>query len=164
MMKTKIALAAMMLSLALSPVDAATKAKKSGAPAKTAVAKKGGGKGKTAKSSKSSKGTKGSKGSKSGSRSGAKSAANAATQKAKKAPVAAAAKPLPSERRQDRSFDSQANQFLGALWRIDPEAAISVGKYDTAAQLTSSTSGLINSARSMPNNYRPSSAPTWGFC
>ncbi len=136
MMKTKIALAAMMLSLALSPVDAATKAKKSGAPAKTAVAKKGGGKGKTAKSSKSSKGTKGSKGSKSGSRSGAKSAANAATQKAKKAPVAAAAKPLPSERRQDRSFDSQANQFLGALWRIDPEAAISVGKYDTAAQLS----------------------------
>jgi uncharacterized protein (DUF885 family) len=103
MMKTKIALAAMMLSLALSPVDAATKSKKSTAPAKTAVSKKSSSKGKTSKSS--------SKSAKSG-------------------------KSLPAERRQDKAFDSQANQFLGALWRIDPETAISVGKYDTAAQLT----------------------------
>ncbi|WP_426319946.1 DUF885 domain-containing protein [Pseudoduganella sp. R-43] len=125
MMKTKIALAAMMLSLALSPADAATKAKKSNAPAKTAVSKKSGGsKGKTSKSS-----SRSSKGSKSGGKSASKSRAD-------KAKPAVASKPLPAERRQDKAFDSQANQFLGALWRIDPETAISVGKYDTAAQLS----------------------------
>ncbi|WP_426166604.1 DUF885 domain-containing protein [Pseudoduganella sp. R-31] len=125
MMKTKIALAAMMLSLALSPADAATKAKKSNAPAKTAVSKKSGSsKGKTSKSS-----SRSSKGSKSGGKSASKSRAD-------KAKPAVASKPLPAERRQDKAFDSQANQFLGALWRIDPETAISVGKYDTAAQLS----------------------------
>ena len=123
MMKTKIALAAMMLSLALSPVDAATKSKKSNAPAKTAVSKKSSSKGKTSKSS--------SKSAKSG-----KSGTKAGKSKAEKAKPAVASKPLPAERRQDKAFDSQANQFLGALWRIDPETAISVGKYDTAAQLT----------------------------
>ncbi|WP_342118444.1 DUF885 domain-containing protein [Pseudoduganella sp. OTU4001] len=126
MMKTKIALAAMMLSLALSPVDAATKSKKSGAPAKTSVAKKS--------SSKSKSGSKSSKSSKSGKSS--KSSGKAGKSKAEKSKPAVAAKPLPAERRQDKSFDNQANQFLGALWRIDPETAISVGKYDTAAQLT----------------------------
>ncbi len=124
MMKTKIALAAMMLSLALSPVDAATKSKKSNAPAKTAVSKKSSSKSKTSKSS--SKSTKGGK-------SGGK---NASKSRADKAKPAVASKPLPAERRQDKAFDSQANQFLGALWRVDPETAISVGKYDTAAQLT----------------------------
>src|SRR5471032_1670779 len=39
-------------------------------------------------------------------------------------------------RRQDKSFDLLSNQFLTALWREDPEAAIEVGKYDTAANLT----------------------------
>jgi len=39
-------------------------------------------------------------------------------------------------RRQDKSFDVLSNQFLTALWREDPEAAIEVGKYDTAANLT----------------------------
>ncbi|WP_431475595.1 DUF885 domain-containing protein [Massilia eburnea] len=124
MMKTKIALAAMMLSLALSPVDAATKSKKSNAPAKTAVSKKSSSKSKTSKSS--SKSTKGGK-------SGGK---NASKSRADKAKPAVASKPLPAERRQDKAFDSQANQFLGALWRVDPETAISVGKYDTAAQLS----------------------------
>ena len=125
MMKTKIALAAMMLSLALSPADAATKAKKSNAPAKTAVSKKSSSsKGKTSKSS-----SRSSKGSKSGGKAASKSRAD-------KAKPAVTSKPLPAERRQDKAFDSQANQFLGALWRIDPETAISVGKYDTAAQLS----------------------------
>lgn len=123
MMKTKIALAAMMLGLALLPADAATKAKKSNAPAKTAVSKKSGGKGKASKTSAQS--TK-----------GGKSGGKAGKSKADKAKAAVASKPLPAERRQDKAFDGQANQFLGALWRIDPETAISVGKYDTAAQLT----------------------------
>lgn len=133
MMKTKIALAAMILSLAFSPVDAATTQKKSSAPAKSAVAKKKSGKssraGKTGKIGKTAKPGKASAKSKG-------KTASASKSKAGKAKPAAASKPLPQERRQDKSFDSQANQFLGALWRIDPETAISVGKYDTAAQLT----------------------------
>ena len=132
MIKTKSALAAMMLSLALSPADAATKARKSGAPAKSAVSKKSGSKksggSKTTSSTKSGKSTKGSK-------AAGKSAA-ASKSGAEKAKPATAAQPLPQERRQDKAFDTQANTFLGALWRIDPETAISVGKYDTAAQLT----------------------------
>lgn len=132
MMKTKIALAAMILSLAFSPVEAATTQKKSGTPAKTSVSKK--------KSSGSTKAAKGSKGSKSGKSSKATKSkgktSSASGAKASKAKPVAASQPLPAERRQDKSFDNQANQFLGALWRIEPETAISVGKYDTAAQLT----------------------------
>ena len=127
MMKTKIALAAMMLTLALSPVDAAVKTKKASAASKTAAA-----------SSKSSSKSKTAASSKSGKSSNGKSSAKASKGKGKasKSAAVAAAKPLPAERRQDKAFDSQANTFLGALWRIDPETAISVGKYDTAAQLT----------------------------
>ena len=125
MMKSKIALAAMMLTLALSPVDAAVKTKKASAASKTAaVSKKSGSKSRTAASSKTGKASNG------------KSSAKAGKGKASKGAAVAAAKALPAERRQDKAFDSQANTFLGALWRIDPETAISVGKYDTAAQLT----------------------------
>ena len=57
------------------------------------------------------------------------------------APVAAAValphvKAMAPARRQDKSFDLLSGQFLTALWREDPEAAIEVGKYDTAANLT----------------------------
>jgi uncharacterized protein (DUF885 family) len=131
MIKTKIALAAMMLSLAFAPAEAA---KKPASKARTsASAKKSTGKAKSggkpaAKSSAKSKG----KGKGKAAAAGAAAAAAGATAAAK-APIA---KPLPAERRQDRSFDSQASIFLNALWRIDPESAIAVGKYDTAAQLT----------------------------
>ncbi|MES2741283.1 MAG: DUF885 domain-containing protein [Pseudomonadota bacterium] len=47
-----------------------------------------------------------------------------------------AIKPAPSDRRQDRALDTLASQFLNALWRIDPESAIAAGKYDTAANMT----------------------------
>jgi uncharacterized protein (DUF885 family) len=46
-----------------------------------------------------------------------------------------AAQPL-AERWPDRQFDATSMQFLTALWRIDPEAAIDVGKFDTAARVT----------------------------
>jgi uncharacterized protein (DUF885 family) len=122
MIKTKIALAAVMASLALSPVHAKEPAKSGKArTTKTAAGKASGGKkapaGKT----------------------GGKSAAKG---KAVKGAAAAAAavtpmiKQVPSERRQDRNMDAQSTQFLGALWKIDPETAISVGKYETAANLT----------------------------
>ncbi len=103
MIKTKFALAALMLSMAFTPVEAAKKPQKSGKPAKMAPAK---GKSKAARNV------------------------------AKAAPAAAVAAATPAERRQDRAFDSQAGKFLTALWKMDPESAIAVGKYDTAAIMT----------------------------
>jgi len=104
MIKTKFALAALMLSMAFTPVEAAKKPQKSGKPAKTAPAK---GKSKAARTV------------------------------ATAAPVAvAAAAAAPAERRQDRAFDTQAGKFMTALWKMDPEAAIAVGKYDTASTMT----------------------------
>lgn len=48
-------------------------------------------------------------------------------------PIAA---PVAQERTADRRFDTATMQFLNALWRINPEAAIAAGKYDTAATMT----------------------------
>jgi len=59
----------------------------------------------------------------------------AKTGKAVKAP-AAPARALPGESRQDRAVNTLSMQFLGALWRLDPEGAIAAGKYDNAASLT----------------------------
>ncbi|UTY57335.1 DUF885 domain-containing protein [Massilia sp. erpn] len=111
MIKTKIALAAVMACLALSPASAAKKPQKSGKPAKTA----------SAPAKKSTK---------------AKGKGKAAAAAGAGAAVAAVAAPVAQERRQDRTFGNVSNQFLSALWRADPELAISVGKYDTAANLT----------------------------
>jgi len=119
MIKTKIALAAMMLSLAFAPAEAA---KKPSSKAKTTAS--------ASKKSSSSKSSK-SKGKSKGKGKAAAAGAAAAT-----ATTAVAAKPLTPERRQDKNFDAQANLFLNALWRIDPESAIGAGKYDTAAMLT----------------------------
>ena len=66
-------------------------------------------------------------------------AASAATSSAKAAaskPAAATTPAAPAERKQDRAFNTLSMQFLGALWKIDPEAAIGVGKYDGAAKMT----------------------------
>jgi uncharacterized protein (DUF885 family) len=106
MMKTKIALAVMLATLALAPASAAKKPQK----AKAASTSKAKGKGKAA----------------------AVAAAPAAAAVASEAaPVSA-----PADRRQDRALDTLSMQFLTALWRIDPENAIGVGKYEAAANLT----------------------------
>jgi uncharacterized protein (DUF885 family) len=106
MMKTKIALAVMLATLALAPASAAKKPQK----AKAASTSKGKSKGKAA----------------------AVAAAPAAAAVASEAaPVSA-----PADRRQDRALDTLSMQFLTALWRIDPENAIGVGKYEAAANLT----------------------------
>ncbi|MTV38596.1 DUF885 domain-containing protein [Duganella radicis] len=118
MIKTKLALAALMAALAAAPASAATHHHKA-SPTKKSSGKASSGK---AKSSKSSKST-------------GKSKASGKT----KAVAAAAAVPalkVASERWQDRQFDNLGNQFLNALWRIDSESAIYAGKYDTAATLT----------------------------
>lgn len=111
MMKTKIALAALLACFALAPASAATKSK-----------------GK-AKSSKVVKKTTSNKGKKA-----AVVAAGAATATAAAASTGASANA--SERRLDRRMASMSMQYLTALWRIDPEGGIYVGKFDQAANLT----------------------------
>jgi uncharacterized protein (DUF885 family) len=107
MMKTKIALAVMLATLALAPASAAKKPQK-------------------AKATSTSKG-----------KSKAKAAAVAAAPAAAAAVASEAAPvPAPADRRQDRALDTLSMQFLTALWRIDPENAIGVGKYEAAANLT----------------------------
>ncbi len=107
MIKTKLALAAMMMALAFAPAEAAKKPQKA----------------RSGKSVPAKKSTK--------TRSTAGKAAVVAG-----AAVAATAAASPSESRADRSFNALSNGFLTALWRMDPETAITVGKYDTAATLT----------------------------
>ena len=133
MIKTKIALAVLMTTLAVAPAGAATHKKDHKASTSHTSAKsKSGGKATShtshtshAKVGKSSKG--------SGKHGTAKAVAGAAVVAAAARP---ALKPVTPERRQDRSVDSLSNQFLNALWRIDSESAIYAGKYDTAATLT----------------------------
>ncbi|RSZ58243.1 DUF885 domain-containing protein [Massilia atriviolacea] len=106
MMKTKIALAVLMTCFALAPAGAAKPKKQSKAKVTKPV--------KAAKQGKAAKAI----------------AAPAAAAAVASAPAAGA------ERTQDRRFNTVSMQFLGALWRIDPESAIYSGKYDGAASLT----------------------------
>jgi uncharacterized protein (DUF885 family) len=121
MMKTKIALAVLLASVALAPASAARHAKPAKAKSGKAVNAKS-----STKSKASAKAPR------------AKSAA-APVPKAAAVPVvatAASAAQAPAERSQDRSLDSRSMQFLTALWRIDPESGIEVGKFDVAATMT----------------------------
>jgi uncharacterized protein (DUF885 family) len=113
MMKTKFALAVVLTSLALAPASAARRGK----PSKARSTKVAGSK------------------APSKSRHAAKASAPAPKPQAEVAPSAPVSQPI-AERRQDRALDSMSMQFLTALWRIDPEGGIEVGKFDAAAKLT----------------------------
>jgi uncharacterized protein (DUF885 family) len=114
MMKTKIALAVLLASFALAPASAkTTKPAKGKAKAAKVV------KSKTTDKRKSKAPVK-------------KAVATAAAATA----VAAAPAPNALEKRLDRRFDTMSMQYLTALWRIDPEGGIYVGKFDQAANLT----------------------------
>lgn len=124
MMKTKLALAVLLTSFVLAPAGARTsKAAKpkhtSSAKAKPSSKAKASGKSSARADSKPAKGK-------------ARAAAAPAAAVAVAAPIAAAT----PQNRNDRFMDSQSMQFLTALWRIDPEGAIYVGKFDAAAKLT----------------------------
>ena len=118
MMKTKIALAVLLASFALAPASARTSK-----PAK--------GKAKAAKVVKSKTNKP-----KAPVRKGGKKAAVATASAVAAAPVAAAPVANASEKRLDRRFDTMSMQYLTALWRVDPEGGIYVGKFDQAANLT----------------------------
>ncbi|QYF95350.1 DUF885 domain-containing protein [Massilia sp. PAMC28688] len=114
MIKSKIALAVLLTTFALAPVDAA----KSKKPAK----------GKTGTSAKA-KGKQG----KAKAPVARQRKAGAVRQEARaEAPASRASNDAPGDRR----FNTVSMQFLGALWRMDPEGAIYAGKYDSAASLT----------------------------
>lgn len=106
MMKTKIALAALLACFALTPAAAATSKPAKGKAKSSKVVKK-----KT-----SSKGKK------------ALVGAGAA--------AAGAAGANAAETRVDRRMSTLSMQYLTALWRMDPEGGIYVGKFDHAANLT----------------------------
>jgi len=119
MMKTKIALAVLLASFALAPASAKTSKPAKGKAKAAKVVK--------AKTSKSKAPVK------KGARKAAVATAAVAT-----AATAVAATPAASanEKRLDRRFDSMSMQYLTALWRVDPEGGIYVGKFDQAANLT----------------------------
>jgi uncharacterized protein (DUF885 family) len=102
MMKSKIALAVLLTSVALAPASARPKTHHKATS--------------SAKAKPSSK----------------KAKAEAKPVQKAAAPVAAAT----PQNRNDRYMDSLSMQFLTALWRIDPEDGIYVGKFDAAAKLT----------------------------
>jgi uncharacterized protein (DUF885 family) len=133
MMKTKLALAVLLTSFALAPAGARTS--KTAKPKHTSSVK--------AKPSSKAKGSakpaakpavKSRAEGKSSSRHKHGAAAAPAAEAAERAPAPVAAPT--SQNRNDRFMDAQSMQFLTALWRIDPEGGIYVGKFDAAAKLT----------------------------
>ena len=120
MMKTKIALAVLLASFALAPASAKTTKPAKGKANAAKVVK--------SKTNKTKAPVK---------KGGKKTAVAAAAATAvAAAPLAAAPVANASEKRLDRRFDSMSMQYLTALWRIDPEGGIYVGKFDQAANLT----------------------------
>ena len=122
MIKTKIALAVLLTIFALAPVSAA----KSNKPAKgkTSTSASKGKPGKAGKAGKPSKSKK-----------------KAVAERSEPAEVRDVVRAAPVESvspqgSSDRRFNTVSMQFLGALWRIDPESAIGVGKFDSAARLS----------------------------
>jgi uncharacterized protein (DUF885 family) len=134
MIRTKIALGALLMSFALAPAGAAKK-KAAHAAGKASHASPTGHTGHTGHASLGHKaaGKSGAKAPRGKNKHGTAKAVPAAASVA--AFVAPAPKPV-LERRQDRSFDTLTGQFLTALWRLGPESAIAAGKYDTAASLS----------------------------
>jgi len=110
MMKTKIALAALLACFALTPAIAATSKPAKGKAKSSKVVKKTSSKGKKAVVA---------------------AAAVGATVAATGTVGANAA-----EMRLDRRMSTLSMQYLTALWRVDPEGGIYVGKFDHAANLT----------------------------
>jgi uncharacterized protein (DUF885 family) len=149
MMKSKIALAVLLAGVALAPASARTKAAhhkavesskaagsgKASSGARSTSAGKSSAKSSSKSSDKSAGKTRHHKGEKAARVVEAEAPAAAATAVAVAAPVAAAPAVTP-QARNDRYMDTLSMQFLTALWRVDPENGIYVGKFDAAAKMT----------------------------
>ena len=112
MMKTKIALAALLACFALTPAIAATSKPAKGKAKSSKVVKQTSGKGK------------------------AKKAVAGAAAVGASAAAASAVGASAADMRLDRRMSTLSMQYLTALWRVDPEGGIYVGKFDQAANLT----------------------------
>ncbi len=125
MIKTKIALAVLLTTFALAPAGAA-KSKKANKPSASKSVKSSAGKSAKPLKAKPGKGKAG------------KAAAARRERVAEAAVSAPVAAPYESssEGSLDKRFNTVSIQFLTALWRLDPETAIYVGKYDNAATVT----------------------------
>jgi uncharacterized protein (DUF885 family) len=119
MMKTKLALAILLTGFVLAPADARTTK-----PAKHQSTDSG-------KSSKSS-----GKKAKVGKSAKAAPAPDKPEPAEKPVSTPSPAPAVSTQSRNDRYMDTLSMQFVTALWRTDPEAAIGVGKFDAAAKLT----------------------------
>jgi uncharacterized protein (DUF885 family) len=128
MIRTKIALGALLMSFALAPAGAAKK--KAAHPAAKA------GHSSHASHGDKAAGKSGAKAPRGKTKHGTVKTVKAIPAAASVAAVVAPAPKPVQERRQDRSLDTLTGQFLTALWRLDPESAIAAGKYDTAASLS----------------------------
>ncbi|MES2898457.1 MAG: DUF885 domain-containing protein [Pseudomonadota bacterium] len=123
MLKTKIALAVMLAVFALTPAAAAPKKPAKGKAKASKVVKTKATRARAPKALKAAKGR------------GKQPAVVAAPEVSR--PVAAPASEIQTpERRLERQFNATSIQFLNALWRVDPEGAIAVGKYESAANVT----------------------------
>ncbi len=161
MIKTNIALALLVASFALAPAEAAKQQKRGSAAKSQSAAKskniKSTASVKAARGAKAVKGTKAVKGAKLAKGKGKAGKQAALAGAAALAATAAMADPVSSlvaapvaspaaasasnalaagERQLDRRFNTLSMQYLTALWRLDPEQAITVGKFDGAANLT----------------------------
>lgn len=138
MIKTKIAMAVFLACFALAPASAAKAKKTTKAKTTASAVKKGSAKGGKAKAPVAKKGAaKGGKNARQATSGKGKGKRDAAASTVRAAAPAAASYEAPArEAGGDRRFNTVSMQFLGALWRIDPESAIYVGKYDSAAKLT----------------------------
>jgi uncharacterized protein (DUF885 family) len=108
MMKSKIALAVLLTSVALAPASARPRHHHKATASSSAKAK---------------------------SAPKSKAKAHAAKASAVNKPAARIVAAAP-QNRNDRYMDSLSMQFLTALWRIDPEDGIYAGKFDVAARVT----------------------------
>ena len=126
MIKTKIALAVLLTCFALAPAGAAKPKKASKASASKTVKSNAGKASKSLKAKKTGKGKA----------AAAAATAAGATERVVAAPVAEQYEAQGSEGALDKRFNTVSIQFLTALWRTDPESAIYVGKYDSAATVT----------------------------
>jgi len=120
MMKSKLALAVLLTSVALAPAADARPTKAAKAKHTSSAKAKAPAKSRTGKAVKAA---------------AVAAPVAAAAASAVSAPASASA-PVSAQNRNDRYMETLSMQFVSALWRIDPENGIYVGKFDAAAKLT----------------------------
>ncbi len=66
----------------------------------------------------------------------------------------AASAAAPAQQAADRAFDRVAHQFIEALWKLDPDAALAAGRYDGAARLPAPTAASRDKALAFAQQWQ----------